>query len=126
MLLNWNMVRSIAYKRQQRKPFYCLLMGATDIALSGPGTSMYDAYQRLHEQSKQQDGEDAYSGGFNTICHYNDLTDEWRNSGREASEYLEDEERMERLDSREVNAVCLRPPTSQREGEYLFVGWAAE
>lgn len=101
-------------------------MGATEIAVSGPGKSMYDAYQRLREQSRIEEGEDAYNGGFNTICQYKDVTDEWRTSGQEASEYLDQEELMGKLDSREVNAVCLRPPTGELEGEYLFVGWAAE
>ena len=101
-------------------------MGAVHIAVSGLGTSMNDAFRRLQHESNEQNGIDAYSGGFNTIIEYHDLTAEWQASGQEAAAFLEDEERMDVLDKREANAVCLRAPTSQQEGEYLFVGWGAE
>lgn len=100
-------------------------MGATDIAVQGAGKTMQDAFHRLVEQSKREDGDDPYSGCFNTISDYYDLTERWRGSGLEAGAFLNQEELMDQLDTRAVNGVCLQAPTGQQEGKYLFVGWAA-
>lgn len=86
---------------------------------------MADAFQRLQRESDEQDGRDLYSGGFNTIQEYHDLTAKWKSSGLAAGEFLEQDERLEQLEKREANAVCLQAPTSELEGEYMFVGMAA-
>ncbi|MCR5890436.1 hypothetical protein LRS06_22165 [Hymenobacter sp. J193] len=87
---------------------------------------MNDAFCRLQQEAADESGTDAYSGSFYTISEYTDKTDEWRNSGLSASEFLNQGELLDELDKRSANGVCLRPPTKAKEGKYMFVGWAAE
>lgn len=86
---------------------------------------MSAAFQALREEARHEYGHDSYNGTISTIGSYSDKTRAHAASGQPAEEFLEsllDED----LGKGEAAGVCLREPTAEKDGLYLFVGWACE
>lgn len=85
---------------------------------------MSAAFRALQEEAEHESGHDSYNGTISTISEWTDKTQAYAASGQPVEDFLE--ELLESIDKREAVGVCLRPPTPDKAGEYIFAGWAAD
>ena len=84
---------------------------------------MSASFRTLQEEAIYERGHDSYNGTISTIDHWNDNTKAHAQSGQPVEEYLDG--LLEEIDTREAVGVCLREPTADKPGLYIFAGWAA-
>lgn len=85
-------------------------MGASWFQINARGTSLKDAYGNATSMAEYEDGHDSYNGTISTTHGCNDLTEQFKRSGKSLSEYLDMQ--MDKLGKRDCAAICIEKPVA--------------
>ena len=83
-------------------------MGASWFQISKYGRSAKEAYIEAVHEAEQEHGHDSYNGTISTTHSFEDLTNNFKKSGKLLAEYIDMQ--MDKLGKRECAAICLGEP----------------
>jgi hypothetical protein len=86
-------------------------MGASWFQVNARGASINEAYYSAQEDAVNECGhQDGYNGTISTTYKYNDLTEQFKRSGKSMAEYIDMQ--MDKLQKRDCAAICLEKPVA--------------
>jgi hypothetical protein len=87
-------------------------MGASWFQISKSGTSAREAYNEAVRDAEEEYGNDSYNGTISTTHSFDDLTANFKRSGKLLAEYIDMQ--MDKLGKRECAAICLGEPVPNK------------
>lgn len=83
-------------------------MGASWFQITGSGRSLRSTYDTLTEAAILEEGNDSYNGTISTTHGVNDLTAQYKRSGKKLNDFINDQ--VDRLEKRQCAAICIEAP----------------
>jgi hypothetical protein len=83
-------------------------MGASWFEIRATGNSAREAYNSAVEDAEQESGHDSYNGTISTTHTFDDLTPQFKRSGKTLAEYIDMQ--MDKLGKRDCAAICIQEP----------------
>lgn len=83
-------------------------MGASWFEVSGNGPSLKETHRRLVELAEDEHGNDSYNGTISTTHTLDDLTANFKRSGKSLQAYIDMQ--MDKLGKRDCAAICIQEP----------------
>ena len=83
-------------------------MGASWFQESYTGLSAKEAYKSACELAEDEHGNDSYNGTISTTHTFEDLTTQYKRSGKSLDAYLDMQ--MDKMHKRDCAAICLQEP----------------
>jgi hypothetical protein len=83
-------------------------MGASWFEIRATGNSAREAYNSAVENAEQESGHDSYNGTISTTHTFDDLTVNFKRSGKTLAEYIDMQ--MDKLGKRDCAAICIQEP----------------
>lgn len=87
-------------------------MGASWFEIRRTGNSARDAYNSAVEDAEQESGHDSYNGTISTTHTVDDLTVNFKRSGKTLAEYIEMQ--MDKLSKRDCAVICIQEPVANK------------
>jgi hypothetical protein len=83
-------------------------MGASWFEIRAIGNSAREAYSSAVEDAEQEHGHDSYNGTISTTHTIDDLTANFKRSGKTLAEYIDMQ--MDKMNKRDCAAICIQEP----------------
>lgn len=87
-------------------------MGAVTFQVSANGENAKDAYDNAIEAAIHEYGNDTYNGTISTTLGFSDVTERFKNSGKNLSDFISSE--YEKLGKRDCLCVCIKEPKENK------------
>jgi hypothetical protein len=87
-------------------------MGASWFEIRATGNSAREAYNTAVEDAEQESGHDSYNGTISTTHTFDDLTPQFKRSGKTLAEYIDMQ--MDKLGKRDCAAICIQEPIANK------------
>jgi hypothetical protein len=91
-------------------------MGACEFYLSGRGRTLREAYSDAVDAAETEYGQDSYNGTISTTHNCNDITKEFKASGKQLNSFIENFMRT-KVSKRECYAICLEEPFEDKKAK---------
>lgn len=83
-------------------------MGASWFEITGSGRSLDTTYTAICEAATIESGDDSYNGTISTTHSLDDLTAQYKRSGKKLNDFIHDQ--VDRLSKRHCAAICIEEP----------------
>lgn len=85
-------------------------MGASWFQINARGKSLSDAYNTAKEVAEHENGHDSYNGTISTTHYCEDLTKNFKASGKSMAEFID--KQMDRIEKWHCAAICVENPVT--------------
>lgn len=85
-------------------------MGASWFQITRNGRSLKDAYNAAKEEAEEKYGYDSYNGTISTTHYCEDLTKNFKASGKSMAEFID--KQMDRIEKWHCAAICVENPVT--------------